>query len=401
MATYYKDTEFLIFQRKYRGRRVQRVTKCTDDDCIEHYHQTLKILSKTDDGFKFIEAILSQSMTIDQVVDLHTKGKLSDSVAYEKVVRLFHQSSKPKKNKEWAEDGDVYHWLDTTKVPKSEDTRKRYRRCFRNLSRLRPIAKLHELPELLRHYRDVCDRRDVAVEFRNTKAACQSYVSKRHGGKHSPLWNKITGIPNIEHESGRDPHFMTPKNAFKIATKLPEKVRPAFWMVFLTGMRPIAEFKKHKWTVRDKHIHIARSKTATSKRVIPLLLLPGHFESFPTELPCSHDYFSRQMAKLGYTIWDLRNSYVKILLEQLPIPHHFGQYYSGHKTQKDMTTFYARVEANDDDTMREITGHGKLIWEHIWKGKPGRTSTGIMSERLDPNRMPDEEREAYGEDIGD
>lgn len=396
MASLYKDTDFYILQKTYLGRRLQRVTQCTTEKCLDHYHDVLKRLEKKEEDRKFLKAIFAKTMTVDQVVALWDSGDRKSAVTYEKVIKLFHQSPKPKKKDgEWKEDGDVYHWLNTTKRPASEDTKKRYRRCFRNLSKLRPIAKLHELPELLQHYREVCEKRDVPVEFRNTKAACQSYVSKRQGGKYSPLWNKIAGIPAIPHEADRTPHFMSPKNAFKIAAKLPAKVRPAFWMVLLTGMRPMSEYEKKKWTVKDNHIHMAKSKTP--KRVIPLVLLPGHFENFPSELPCSRDYFSRQMAQLGFTIWDLRNSYVKILLEQLDnkIPHHFIQHYCGHKSQKDMTTFYARVEGDDADTMQQIMGHAQIIYEHLWKGK----KTGRFKDTLDPNEMPDEEKEAYGDDI--
>ncbi len=383
MAQFYKDTKYKILETTLRGRRLQRVTICETDDEIAHYQDVLKRLCKTDEGFKFVAAIFSKTMTADQVVALQDSGERAGATPYDKVVRLFHQSSKPAKGRKWKEDGDVYNWLDaTTEKVLAEDTQKRYRRCFRNLSKLRPIAKLHELPGLLKHYREQCERRGVAVEFRNTKAACQSYVSKRHGGKHSPLWNEITGIPIIKHESDRDPRYVTPKNAFKIAAKLPEICRPAFWMILLSGMRPISEYKKHKWTVKGNHIHMAKSKTP--KRVIPLVLIEGHFESFPTELPCSHDWLSRRMADQGYTVQDLRNSYIRYLAD-LPIQHHFAQHYSGHKTPKDMTTFYARVVEEDEGT--GIEQHAQEIAKRIYSGLPKSQQPQWIT-LLDPENMP-------------
>lgn len=399
MAQKYKDTPYFILERRYRGRRLQRVTQCTTQECLDHYHDTLKGLAKTDAGFKFIEAIFAQTMTIDQVVALQDEGKRSTAVAYDKVIRLFHQRSKAGKGGKWKEDGDVYHWLDTTKYPKSEDTRKRYRRSFRNLSKLRRVAKLHELAGLLKHYRQVCERRDIPVEFNHTRAACLSYVSKRHGGKHSPIWNAISGIPKIEHEVQRDPRYVIPETAWKLASHLPDKVRPAFWMVLLTGMRPMSEFKNRKWSVAKNHIHIARSKTKSSKRVVPLVLLPGVLETFPTKRPCSHDYFSRCLAKLGYTVLDLRNSYAKFL-ETLQIPHSFAQFYSGHKTPRDMTTYYQRVIAGDTTT--DIEAHGELISNYILDGRRGRGAFRpgqVVTEILKPEEMPEEERDAYGEDL--
>ena len=143
MAQFYKDTNYKILEKTYRGRRLQRVTQCTTDDGIAHYHDVLTRLCKTDEGFKFVEAIFAKTMGVDQVIALQDEGKRAGAVVYDKVVRLFHVSSKPTKGRNWKEDGDVYNWLDTTRQPASKDTRDRYRRCFRNLSKLRPIAKLH------------------------------------------------------------------------------------------------------------------------------------------------------------------------------------------------------------------------------------------------------------------
>lgn len=349
------------FDHKYRGHRVQKTVNCATEEEHRHYHKTLKGLCRTDELFQWVEAIIAGTVTIDQVVEDFDNQTLLSKEPYKKVVRLF-QKVKSKKD-----DGDVFKWCDTTKEPASPYTIDRYRRCFKNMKKLNPTAKLTDLPDVLKSYRKRCQKNDTAYEFRNAKFACQAYVRQRHGGKHTPLWNKLAAIQKLKIEPKGEPKDVTPEKAWQIAPQLPAKVRPAFWMCLLTGMRAIAEYEEHKWTVGDNHIHIARSKNDKSKRVVPLVLLPGEFEIFPSDLPCSRDYFSRCLATLGYTIRDLRRSYMAILEEDVGLSHAMVQYYAGHKTAKDRTAFYQRARAGDTTQLEQ---HADKIRETIWGGKP-------------------------------
>jgi hypothetical protein len=209
-------------------------------------------------------------------------------------------------------------------------------------------AAMMDLTAALTRYRIVCEDLSQGQMFAHVKAAALAVVRTTPGfGRHSPLWLAISAVPSLGYDPKRQPNPQRPPAAWAIAQALGGDRGREWWEMCCTGMNP-DEYFARKWSMQDGRLHVAGTKRAARKRVVPLLL--DRMEG-PT---ISQQMFEIRVRESGFGItpMDARRSFA-VWLAELEIPENRQQAYMGHGPRT-MTQHYQRVKSQylDEDEAR-------------------------------------------------
>lgn len=221
----------------------------------------------------------------------------------------------------------VYDWIEMYQVGKKY--RINLRTTYTALLAIDAGATVGDLPKLLRKLR----QSRSGWSFRRDKAAVLAYLSDTLGRTHE-LYLKCAEIKLLPPERKRQPVHRTPAEAKKAFDALPVPHRWHAWALALTGMRP-DEYFSRKFEVLENCVKIDGTKTASSKRLVPLL---GTITT-PTTL---YRAFQQAMQKHASELqpYDCRHSY-SLWLEQAGIEASRVSSYMGH-APRSQTEHYQR-----------------------------------------------------------
>lgn len=240
----------------------------------------------------------------------------------------------------------------------SPDTKRSYRSLAKTIDRLYPKRAIHDMPQMLKEFREHCEGNEVTRSFNQTRALFQAYATALDG-KHKPLWVAITNVTPIAYsvQSGRS---LTYKEVRELTRDLiwarkadftngdPERgFRDAdiLWSLLLTGMRK-SEYLGN-WSVAHDRVVVHNSgksrQSGVTERAVPRIrqvfspcepllwsrdevngiLDPGNgFQTFERRL--------RKLTSNSVSPHDLRHTFRTWLL-LAGVPEIRAEAYMGHK----------------------------------------------------------------------
>jgi integrase len=166
----------------------------------------------------------------------------------------------------------------------SPDTKRSYLSLARTIDRLYPKRSVHDMPRMLKDFREHCEGNGVTRSFNQTRALFQAYATAVEG-KHKPLWVAIANVSPISYtvQSGRSLTYREVRELTRdlICARKPdfEKDNPEagfrdadiFWSLLLTGMRK-SEYLGN-WSVAFDRVVVHNSgksrQSGITERVIP------------------------------------------------------------------------------------------------------------------------------------
>lgn len=177
----------------------------------------------------------------------------------------------------------VIDWVEKHKKY-SPDTKRSYLSLARKIDRLYPRKSVHEMPQMLKDFREHCEENRVTRSFNQTRALFQAYATAVEG-KHRPLWIAISNVQPISY-SVKSGQSLTYKQVRELTRDLIWARKPDFdrnninagfrdadilWSLLLTGMRK-SEYLA-EWSVAADRIVIHKSaksrQSGITERVVP------------------------------------------------------------------------------------------------------------------------------------
>lgn len=235
-------------------------------------------------------------------------------------------------------------WLDS--LPNIE-TRRGYRGELRRAGALRAELPLHELPGLLRRYRQTCQGKGVWRAFNLARSAAQAFVRDTLGLR-STVYGEIEDLRPLQRTARRRlPPAPTHAEFLAKAAKLPLAAARCAQGMAYSGMNP-KEFWG-AWEQLGDRIHIEGTKRVGRVRDVPLL-------APITQPTIARITFKRALAKVWpeVTPKHFRNFYAR-WLDEAGIAEVWREMYLGHGVRT-MADLYPRAEVD-----RYLTEHAAKI----------------------------------------
>lgn len=239
-------------------------------------------------------------------------------------------------------------WLPTAEI--REITRRDYAQRLHRLLARAPDARLFDLPNLLRHERQVCQTVDQRPTFNRIRAAAQALVRDLLGPAHH-LYVQVRAVRKLT-ETPRPGNPLSVVQARALAGALGGDGE-TLWALCLTGMRR-SEYWGSWEPARDRAL-IHGTKTSNAERFVPLV--------FPiAAVTTTYWSFSRALrtASGGATrVHDLRKTFSN-WCEGAGIPRTRRRLYLGHG-RRDVTDLYEEHDvraflATDAAALRQFVG---------------------------------------------
>jgi integrase len=281
---------------------------------------------------------------------------------------------------------EIAEWVENHKKL-APDTKRSYRSLIRTIAAAYPDRSIHDMPKMLRDYRERCEAAGVTRSFNQTRSVFQAYATAIDG-KHKALWIEITNIRPIQYavDSGNSLSY---KDVRELGRKL---IRPKnhpqqfaefeiLWSLVLTGMRK-AEYLGN-WSVAHDRVVIHNSKksrqSGVTERSAPRvrhlfgptdLTTATNSISGPVDPANRFQTFERRLREVsGRTIspHDFRHTYRTWLL-LAGVPEVRAEVYMGHK----LNTRDVRKAYPHHDVAPYLTEDAKKleVWldasEHHW-----------------------------------
>lgn len=218
-------------------------------------------------------------------------------------------------------------WI--TRKHASDGHKRNLRAAFAALTRGRPTAKVADLPDLLRTYRETCERAGTARVFNGAKAAARRFLKERMGPR-APLYLDVLGVPGLtEARAGGHPQTVTEAKAIREA--LGAAHGRIWWAMCCTGMGPGELWGS--WSVEGQGLRIRGTKTTGRDRLVPRV-------DFVHRPERAYRPFRIALGKLdrGVTPYDGRRTFAH-WMEEAGIPRTRRRQYLGH-TIGDVTDRY-------------------------------------------------------------
>lgn len=223
-------------------------------------------------------------------------------------------------------------WLDS--LPNSE-TRRGYRGELRRAGALRAGLPLHELPGLLRAYRQRCQARGVWRAFNLARAAAQAFVRDTLGQR-ATAYAEIEDLRPLARTAARRlPPAPTHAEFLARCARLPVAAARCAQGMAYSGMNP-KEFWG-AWTAHPDRIHIEGTKRVGRVRDVPLIV--------PISRPTiARITFRRQLANAGdgWSPKHFRNFYARWMAEA-GIAEVWREMHLGHGVRR-IADLYPRAE---------------------------------------------------------
>jgi integrase len=244
-------------------------------------------------------------------------------------------------------------WVERADVKESQ--RAAYKRCLLEVLAETPDARIRDLPELLRTFRDRCQDDGRRRTFNMTRSGAQSFTRSTFGGG-SKLWHAIADIDRLK-ETPRAGNPQTVAQVVALAKKL-GVYQSELWSICLTGMRR-AEYWKDGELGQGPWENQGDRLSVTGKggklRIVPVVLPP----SAPAVGYSRFLVLLREASGKRVNVHDLRKTYDR-WMQEAGIPRARRKLYLGHG-KTDVTDLYELYEvsefiAHDAEKFRAFIG---------------------------------------------
>lgn len=247
----------LVVGRKFRGLpRLTATTGCSDTpkgrDQAEKYEQMLIHLAGDGGRRDIVRAVAMGGLDVRDVWPIYNRGNWRQEMPRpEELAHAFPIGPKPGDPRKGKRLGAIGKWLPTYRTSKgtiSPSHQLRMWKCFRALERLKPKARVADLPSLVKQYRATCEAAGTHREFQYGKASVQTYLRSAIGRNQSLLWAQVADIPTLLPGEGKSTkragRTYSPAEAREIRKKLGPKHGPEWWSMCTTGMMPDEYFNR-------------------------------------------------------------------------------------------------------------------------------------------------------------
>jgi hypothetical protein len=247
--------------RKFRGLpRLKVATGCSDTPRgraqAGKYEDMLIHLAGDGGRRDIVRAVAAGDLQVQDIWPVYVRGAWPQLPRPEELARAFPLGPKPGEPRKGKRLGAVGRWLPTYRTSKGTISPSHQRRmwtCFVVIERLKPAARVADLPALIRTYRAECEATGHHRAFQLAKAAVQTFLRSSLGRHQSLLWAQVADIPTLRPGEGqsttRAGRTFTPAEARAIRRTLGPKHGAAWWSMCTTGMMPDEyfgrKFKEH------------------------------------------------------------------------------------------------------------------------------------------------------------
>jgi hypothetical protein len=130
-------------------------------------------------------------------------------------------------------DPTAFVWLKSHSV--GEKTKKDYREYFKALCKVRASFNVEDLPNVLRDYRQRCEKKGTARMFNATRNACRAFLHNYFEDKFHPLYLMVCNVKSLTEQTKNRGQSWTVATIDNMLTKMPPHARAQFWTMCITG----------------------------------------------------------------------------------------------------------------------------------------------------------------------
>lgn len=301
----------LVVDLKFRGvGRVVAITGMKDTprgwETARGMEEMLKNLAAEAGRRDLLRAIKARELDLQDLWPLYRSGQWHRLPQPEELRRAFPVAVTLAERQKGKTLGAIGKWLPTYRTSKgtiAPTHRKRLEQCYRKLERLKPDARIRELPELVRQYREHCEAAGTHREFQLTKAAVQTFLRSALGRRQSLLWAQVADIPTLVPGHGKSARRAGRTFSPTVARQIRDRLGPVhgaqWWDLCRTGMMP-DEYFNGKFLDHGDRIEIRGTKV----RKADLTQKGRRWREIPRLGPLAgpltrHDSFAEVLRDLG------------------------------------------------------------------------------------------------------